>query len=281
MAIAAGRADFPDNGQDNVLGGDVGRQFAVHPHQHVLGLLLNQRLGGQHMLDLGSADAVGQGAEGTMGRGMAVAADNGHAGQGEALFGADNVNNALTLVEGVEIFDAELAGILGQSSDLDRAFGVRIGQRTVGGGHIVVNHGQGALGMAHLAVVHPQALKGLRAGDFVHQVPVDIEERRAVLIVLDQMVVPDLVVECARLGHWCLPAWIVWSGSKPGGQRGQALPYSWVRPPHCGWRSLTPRMANMPSTLVSRPIRRRHHRAMESCARIRAPILAAAAPITP
>ena len=57
------------------------RQLAVDLDQHVLGLLLDQRLGGEHMLDLRRADAMGERAEGAMGRGMAVAAHDGRAGQ--------------------------------------------------------------------------------------------------------------------------------------------------------------------------------------------------------
>ena len=38
--------------------------------------LLGQGLGGQDVLDLAGADAEGQGAEGTVGRGVAVAADD-------------------------------------------------------------------------------------------------------------------------------------------------------------------------------------------------------------
>jgi hypothetical protein len=50
------------------------------------------------MLDLGRADAMRQRAEGAMRRGVAVAADDGHAGQGPALFGADDVHDALAHV---------------------------------------------------------------------------------------------------------------------------------------------------------------------------------------
>ncbi len=81
---------------------------AVDLDQHVLGLLLDQRLGRQHMLDLRGADAMGQRAEGAMRRGVAVAADDGGAGQGEALLGADDVDDALALVALVEILDAEI-----------------------------------------------------------------------------------------------------------------------------------------------------------------------------
>src|SRR2546427_7678175 len=53
---------------------------------------------GHHVLDLGRADAVGQCAEGAVRGRVAVAADHGHAGQGGALLGAHDVDDALTLV---------------------------------------------------------------------------------------------------------------------------------------------------------------------------------------
>ena len=95
VAGAAGGADLADDGEDDVLGGDACRQLAVDAHQHVLGLALDQRLRGQHMLDLGGADAVRQRAEGAVRRGVAVAADDGHARQREALLRADDVDDAL------------------------------------------------------------------------------------------------------------------------------------------------------------------------------------------
>ena len=48
------------------------------------------------------ADAVRERAEGAVRRGVAVAADDGHAGQREALLGADDVDDALPAVELVE-----------------------------------------------------------------------------------------------------------------------------------------------------------------------------------
>ena len=89
---------------------------------HVLGRLLEQRLGGQHVLDLGGADAEGQRAERAVRRGVAVAADDGHAGQGEALLGADHVDDALADVVHVEVGHAELGDVLLQRLDLDARF---------------------------------------------------------------------------------------------------------------------------------------------------------------
>ena len=114
IAGAAGSADLADDGEDDVLGGDAGRQRAVDHGAHVLRFGLDQRLGRQHMLDLGSADAVGERAESAVRGGVAVAADERGARQREALLGPDDVDDALALVELVEIFDAEVLGVLGQ-----------------------------------------------------------------------------------------------------------------------------------------------------------------------
>ena len=53
----------------------------------------------------------------------------------------------------------------------------------------------------HLAAGEAQALERLRAGHFVDEVAVDIEEGGAVRLHVDDMVIPNLVVERARLSH--------------------------------------------------------------------------------
>ena len=90
--------DVTASGQGDVLAGHARADMAVDANQHRLGLLQHQCLRGQGVLDLGGADAEGQGAEGTMGRGVAVAADDDRAGQGEALLGPDHVHDALALI---------------------------------------------------------------------------------------------------------------------------------------------------------------------------------------
>ncbi len=204
MAGAARRADLADDREDDVLGGDAVRQFAVNLNQHVLGFFLDQRLGCQHMLDLGGADAVGQRAESAMGGGVAVAADNRHARQGKALLRPDDVDNALALVMLGIIFNAEFAGVLGQRLDLDAAFLVLDAVDPVfRGRHIVVHHGEGLFRGAHLAAGHAKAFKGLGAGHFMDQMAVDIKERGTVLIDGNHVVIPDLVIQglfCC-LGH--------------------------------------------------------------------------------
>ena len=79
------------------------RSFAVTPRpsvpstrsSSVLGLRLQQRLRGQHVLDFARADAEGQGAERAVRRRVAVAADDRHARLRVAQLGADDVDDAL------------------------------------------------------------------------------------------------------------------------------------------------------------------------------------------
>src|SRR3546814_2749217 len=93
--------------------------FAVHRDPHVLRRPLDQRLGGQDVLDLGGADAEGERAERTVRRGVAVAADDRHAGLGQPLLRPDDVDDALTDVVYREVRDAELLHVLFERLDLN------------------------------------------------------------------------------------------------------------------------------------------------------------------
>ena len=106
------------------LARDAFGQRAIDGNAHVLRLRLDQRLRGEHMLDLRRADAKRQRAEGAMRRGVAVAADDRHAGLRDALLGSDNVHDALADIAFVEIFDAEFRGVGRELLDLHAAFGV-------------------------------------------------------------------------------------------------------------------------------------------------------------
>ena len=75
-----------------------GGQLAVDRDRHGARPLLGQGLGGEHVLDLARADPEGEGAERAVGRGVAVAAHDRHARLGEALLGADDVDDALAAV---------------------------------------------------------------------------------------------------------------------------------------------------------------------------------------
>ena len=135
-----------------------------------------------------------QRAERAVRRGVAVAANDGGAGQSEALLRADDVDDALPLVELVVVFDAEVLGVLRQRGDLLGAFRIGIGLAAVGGRHVVIDHGQRLLRRMNLAARSAQAFERLRRGHLVHQMAVDIEEAGTVIGLMDQMIVPDLVI---------------------------------------------------------------------------------------
>ena len=55
--------------------------------------------------------------------------------------------------------------------------------------------------MPHLAAGLPQTLESLRAHDLMDEVAIDIEQGGAVLRLMHQVIVPDLVVQRPRFGH--------------------------------------------------------------------------------
>jgi len=193
-AGAASGADLADDRQNHVFWADPGAETAIDIDQHILGRGLDQCLGRQHMLDLRGADAVCQRAEGAMGRSVAVAAHDRGARQRKALLGADDMDDALAAIELVVIFDAEFLDVLRQHGDLLGAFGIGIGLGAIGCRHVVVDHRERLFGGADLSPRRAQAFKGLRRGHFVHQMAVDIDQAGAVLGLVHQMIVPDLVV---------------------------------------------------------------------------------------
>ena len=204
IAGAAGGADTADDSQHDVLGGDAGAHMAAHFDEHRLRLLLDQALGGQHVLHLGSADAEGQGAEGAVGGGVGVAADHRHSRQGGALFRPHHMDDPLTGVVDVEFGNGEGFAILVEGHHLkprDRVVDRFHPAMAVFGhrGHVVVGGGQVGPRPPRLAPGQPQPLEGLGRGHFVDQVAVDVEQAGAVLVGAHHMIVPQFVVECSRL----------------------------------------------------------------------------------
>ena len=72
-----------------------------------------------------------------------------------------------------------------------------VGALAAVGGQDVVDGREGALGEAHAQPHLAQRLEGLRTGDLVDQMTVDIQQRRAVFLGVHHVAVPELVVERA------------------------------------------------------------------------------------
>ena len=68
-------------------------------------------------------------------------------------------------------------------------------------GDVVVDHGQRLLRRANFSPRGAETFEGLRRGHFMDQMAVDIEQAGAVVGFVNQMIVPDLVVQGCRFGH--------------------------------------------------------------------------------
>ncbi|MNF53551.1 hypothetical protein D3C84_349390 [compost metagenome] len=160
------------------------------------------------MLDLGSADTVSQCAECAVGRGVGVAADHGHARQGCALLRTDHVNDALAHVIHFEFGDAIFVAVFIEGLHLQTRHLVDNGVDTAlafrGGRHVVIRRGDVGIDAPGFAIGQAQAFESLRRRHFVNDVTIDIDQRRTIVALLDQMRIPELVVE-RFAGHQTVP----------------------------------------------------------------------------
>ena len=206
IAGAAAEADGGDHGQGDVLARDAGLQPPVHRHPHGLGLALQQALGGQHMADLGRADAERQRPEGPMGGRMAVAADHGHPWLSQAQFRSHDMDHAP--VVGVPTRQGHAMGVavflqpMHLSLSLGRDIGFQpVQTRRQGRGRMVQGR-IGPAGTAHLQAARLDLAEGLGAGDLVDQVQVDIQHARRIgRFRPHDMGVPDLVEQGFGIRH--------------------------------------------------------------------------------
>lgn len=128
---------------------------------------------------------------------MGIPANDGRAGQGQAQFGPDNVDDALQVALEVIELDPELPAIVLQGVNLGLGNGISDVEPVLGG-HIVVHCGKREVRTAHSAAGQPQTLKGLGTCHLMDEMPVDVEQDRAVLEGIDHVAVPDLLEKCLR-----------------------------------------------------------------------------------
>ena len=128
-----------------------GGTIAVDLDRHRLRPPLGQRLGGEHVLDLGGADPEGERAEGAVRRGVAVAADDRHARLGEALLRPDDVDDALVRVAHRVERDAELGAVGVERLELASRDLVLDRLVDVLGRHVVVRRREREIGSADRA----------------------------------------------------------------------------------------------------------------------------------
>ena len=98
---------------------------------------------------------------------------------------------------------AELRAVAPQRFDLQLRIGVGDRLAAIGRRHVVILRGVGAMRRANLAPRMPQALERLRRRDLVHQVQVDVEQGRLMLLFADDVLFPDFL-EQGFCGHCVL-----------------------------------------------------------------------------
>ena len=132
------------------------------------------------MADFGGADAERQRAECAMGAGVAVPADDGFARLGQAHFRPDDMHDAAPRIAQAEQLDAMFLRVGDQPLHLLFRLRGGIGQLSIRTGfqrrRAVIERGLGQVRAAHGKAALFQHRKGLRAGDFMDQVQIDIQD---------------------------------------------------------------------------------------------------------
>src|ERR1700694_2813847 len=136
------------------------------------------------MPDFRGADSEGERTERPVRAGMAVAADDGHAGLRRPDLRTDDVHDAAPRVAHAEQLDAELGGVLLELTHLLRRriyFDGYVAEHLVGAGRRRMIHGcEGPVGTTHRQSCGLQYAERLRRSDLVNEVQIDIQHRRRV-----------------------------------------------------------------------------------------------------
>ncbi len=177
---------------------------AVDADLHRLRPRLRQALRSQDVLHLRRANAEGQGPQGTVGAGMAVAADDGHPRLGQAQLRANDVDDPLLLAVQVVEGNAELLQFWArvsicwrEMSSVTGSFRSQVG--TLWSIVATVKSGRRTFRPARQGPRTP-------GGDhLVHQVQVDVEKGRLTRRLAYDVGIPDLLKQASSAGRSCLP----------------------------------------------------------------------------
>ena len=134
---------------------------------------------------------------------MTVAADDRHAGLGEAELRSDDVHDALFEIAHRMQPDAELFAVASKRFDLGARDGIGDRLVDVDRRHVVVLGGDGQVGSPDPAAGKPQPVECLRAGHLVNEVKVDVDQVGFAGVARaaaesDDVVVPYLLCHGAR-----------------------------------------------------------------------------------
>ena len=190
MALRAVRPDTGNQMQGDVLGAGAFGQSTFHRHAHGLGPFLPDGLRHHHMGDFGCADAEGIGPEGAVGGGVAVAAHHDITWQRQALRRNGHMHNALSGIIQSEQGDIVPGAIVGELVDHPLDLGRQ--RIAVAGRHIVIGDAEGQIGTVQPRLPFGELVERMERA-FMQQMPVDPQQRLAVLAVDNHMRIPDFV----------------------------------------------------------------------------------------
>ena len=173
VAETAIHPEFADDVQDDILRIHAGTEFSIHIDAADLGLVERHGLSSEDIAHLAGADAKGDRTECSMGRGVRVAAGDRGAGLGDALLGANDVDDALLAGGEVEKSDAVFRAIRAQGLDHGIREFVAEWLGAFVRGHDVVHRGKSARGVEHLEIQVAQHAEGLWAGNLMDEVGAD------------------------------------------------------------------------------------------------------------
>ncbi len=198
VALSAAGTDLRNDREDEVLARHSGRQRAVDVDRHRLERPQRQRLCGHDVFDLTGADSHCEGTECAVRGRVAVAADHRHTGLGESELRTDHVDDALIEIAHGMQPDTELLAVTTQGLDLRARDRVGDGLVDVHRGDVVILGGDREIGAPERASGQPEAVEGLRAGHFVYEVQVDVDEvglscRSLSFTAHDHVLVPHLL----------------------------------------------------------------------------------------
>jgi hypothetical protein len=124
---------------------------------------------------------------------VGVAADDGRAGERKSLFRADDVDDPLADVVHTEQCNTEVSAVVFKSLDLFGADGIGNTETAVCCRDIVVRDRERRGWAARTAPGQFQPFEGLRRGDLMDQLPIDVQQGGPVRFLPYEMCVPNLV----------------------------------------------------------------------------------------
>ena len=195
VARRAAGGELAHQEQRHVLGGHTPSEGALDADPHRFGLLLQDALRGHDHFHFGRADAERHGAHSTMRRCMRVAADDGHARQGQALLRSHDVDDAVVRVHHPVVREPELGGVGREGVHLFLGHRILDGPFLALRRGVVVRHAENLLRTQAADAPCAQAVEGLRARHLVAVEPVDVQLVGPAFHMLDDVCVPDLVKE--------------------------------------------------------------------------------------